>query len=117
MIKSIAFFVYPITDMARSRKFYEDTLGLKLDTNFGDKWIEYDIAGGTFAITNMEFGHQPGAKGGAIAFEVDDLDKTVAQLKQKQVPFILDPMETPVCHMAVVADPDGNSVTIHKRKS
>jgi hypothetical protein len=24
---------------------------------------------------------------------------------------------TPVCHMAVVSDPDGNSVTIHKRKA
>jgi len=25
-------------------------------------------------------------------------------------------VETPVCLMAVVADPDGNSITLHKRK-
>lgn len=29
----------------------------------------------------------------------------------------VEPMESPVCHMAVVSDPDGNSVTIHRRKA
>jgi predicted enzyme related to lactoylglutathione lyase len=31
--------------------------------------------------------------------------------------FTLEPMETPVCHMAVISDPDGNSVMIHQRKA
>ena len=42
MITSIAFFVYPVRDIATSRRFYEDILGLKLATNFRDEWIEYD---------------------------------------------------------------------------
>jgi hypothetical protein len=28
----------------------------------------------------------------------------------------MDTMETPVCHFAIVRDPDGNAVMIHKRK-
>jgi hypothetical protein len=27
-----------------------------------------------------------------------------------------EPHETPVCHLATVADPDGNLIIIHKRK-
>ena len=28
----------------------------------------------------------------------------------------MGPFETPVCHMVMVSDPDGNTVIIHKRK-
>ncbi len=117
MLKSVAFFVYPVTDMARARKFYEETLGLQLGMNFQDAWVEFDLAGQTLDITNMDMGHQPGAKGGAIAFEVDDYGKAIAALKEKKAPFVMDTYETPVCHFAVVADPDGNQVMIHRRKS
>jgi predicted enzyme related to lactoylglutathione lyase len=115
MINSVAFFVYPVRDIARSREFYEQVLGLKVETNFGDKWIEYDVAGTTFAITSMDIAHQPGAKGGAVAFEVDDLDAEIARLKIKRVKFVLDTYTTPVCRFIVIADPDDNDVMIHKR--
>ncbi len=41
----------------------------------------------------------------------------VAQFKQYSIKFQIEPMETPVCHLAVIFDPDGNSITIHKRKA
>ena len=117
MLKSIAFFVYPVTDMARARKFYEETLGLKLAMNYQDAWVEFELDGQTLAITNMDLGHQPGAKGGMIAFEVDDHNKVVTALKEKKATFVMDTYETPGCHFAVVADPDGNQIMIHRRKS
>jgi catechol 2,3-dioxygenase-like lactoylglutathione lyase family enzyme len=40
MIESVAFIVYPVKDIVRARKFYEDTLGLKLTQNFHDDWLE-----------------------------------------------------------------------------
>ncbi len=115
MITSIAFTVYPVSDIAKSRQFYEKVLGLKLDHNFQDRWIEYDIAGQTFAITTMMDNHKPGAKGADIGFEVDDLDQTLAHLKQLKTPVVVDPFATSVCRMAVIADPDGNTIIIHKR--
>jgi len=33
------------------------------------------------------------------------------------VKFRMEPMPTPVCHMAMIFDPDGNSICIHKRKA
>jgi hypothetical protein len=32
------------------------------------------------------------------------------------IPFAAEPFETPCCHMAVVQDPDGNKIIIHKLK-
>ena len=31
--------------------------------------------------------------------------------------FRMGPMDTPVCRMAMILDPDGNSICIHKRNT
>ncbi len=119
-VMEIAFIGYPVTDLKRARQFYEGLFGLKLSRTFGDEkegWMEYDIGPTTLSIGNGAPDWKPSAGGGSVALEVDDFPGTIARMKQNKVPFVLEPMETPVCHMAVVSDPDGNSVTIHKRKS
>jgi predicted enzyme related to lactoylglutathione lyase len=116
MITSIAFTVYPVTDMARSRRFYENVLWLKDGHSFGDVWVEYDVGGSTFAITTTEMGHLPGAKGAVVAFEVTDLDAFVRTLKNQSVTFVTETFTTPVCRMTVIQDPDGNHITIHQRR-
>ncbi len=115
MITSIAFTVYSVSDMAAARRFYEGVLKLSCSSNFRDEWIEYDLGESTFAITTIDMGHTPGAPGGVVAFEVTDLDAFVQGLKQSGVPFVVEPMETGVCRMAVIQDPDRNHLTIHKR--
>ena len=115
MITSIAFTAYPVTDMARSKGFYEKVLGLKVGYNFKDKWVEYNVADSAFAITTTEMGHRPGAKGAVVAFEVTDLDSFVKTLKDKSVNFVAEAFSTSVCRMAVIQDPDGNEITIHQR--
>ena len=115
MFKRVAFTMYPVTDMARARAFYEETLGLPPgDAGAAVPWVEYDLpGGGCFAITTVT-GEKPG--GGTIAFEVDDLPALVADLKAKGVPFAAEGIESPVCHMAIIKDPDGNSIILHKLK-
>ena len=117
MIRSIAFTVYPVRDIVRSRSFYEGILGLTLGYNFQDVWVEYNVGDSTFAITTTEMGHTPGAKGAVVAFEVADLDAFVNTLKKKSVTFVVDTLPTPVCRMAVIEDPDGNHIVIHKRNA
>jgi len=41
-----------------------------------------------------------------VAYSVIDLERSRG---------FYEAMETPVCRMAVIADPDGNKITIHKR--
>jgi predicted enzyme related to lactoylglutathione lyase len=51
-----------------------------------------------------------------IAFEVDDFEKAISELKQAGVPVHYDSTETPICHFAIFRDPDDNALMIHKRK-
>lgn len=116
----IAFTGYPVTDIARARAFYEGVLQLKSSSVFeneGKSWIEYDVGPGTIAITNMSPEWKPSTSGPAAALEVADFNEAIAALKASSTKFIVEPAESPVCHLAVVTDPDGNSLAIHKRKA
>lgn len=104
--------------MEKARSFYEGILGLTATMNEkfeGGHWVEYDIAEGTLAIGVAE-GMTPSREGCSVSLEVEDFEGAVAELKEAEVEFNFGPLETPVCHMAYVRDPDGNSIGIHKRK-
>ena len=119
-ITEIAFVGYPVTDMVRARKFYEGVLGLvqsSLFENGGKSWVEYDIGAGTLAVTNMSPEWTPSTMGPAAAFEVADFPESIRTLEAAGARFLIKPCESPVCWMAVVTDPDGNSLCIHKRKT
>jgi predicted enzyme related to lactoylglutathione lyase len=117
-IKNIAFIGIPVTDMNRVRDFYEGVLGLAItDEMMGGKWIEYAIGGNTVAIGNVGEQWKPSSEGTSVALEVEDFDKAIKHLKDQQVRFAAEPFETPCCHMAVVQDPDGNKLIIHKLKA
>lgn len=112
MIKELAFVVHAVTDIARSRAFYEQTLGLKVGEAFGDGWIEYEVAGTTFAITNSF----PASPQSSIAFEVDDLDAEAARLSAGGVPMQGGIGDFPGCRMQLISDPDGHTICLHQRK-
>ncbi len=115
-LKAIAFYAYPVSDIAEARAFYENILGLKVTRTFQEHWIEYGIGHGKLAITTLADERNPGAPGGFVALEVDDLDAWVADLKHKHVTFTVEPFETHHSRMASIADPDGNSITLHWSK-
>ena len=118
-IIEIAFTGYPVTDLKRARQFYEGCLGLTAARTGGDEtsgWIEYDIGPGTLSIGNVAPEWKPSPGGGCAALEVDDFPSAMERLKAAGCP-LYGPMESPVCHMVIVSDPDGNSVAIHKRKT
>ena len=116
-IKSIAFVGIPVTDIPRARNFYEQILGLVVaDEMMGGKWIEYTVEGSTLAIANVGEQWTPSDQGTGVAFEVEDFDEAIKHLQREHVSFAAEPFETPCCYMAVVQDPDGNKLRIHKLK-
>ena len=118
-ITEVAFTGYPVTDIERARAFYEGVLKLEPTRTFKNPnghWIEYDLGSSTFAISNMfKKEWKSSSDGPSVAFEVDDFDSAVGDLRASDIKFILDPFENPSCRMTIIADPDGNSVCIHKR--
>lgn len=73
MITSMAFTVYPASNMERARACYEPVLGLHVSNNYRDVWVGYDVGDSIFAITTTDMGQIPGAKGAVVVFEVSDL--------------------------------------------
>jgi predicted enzyme related to lactoylglutathione lyase len=119
-IKEIAFSCYAVTDFARARAFYEGVLGLKSTMLYGQpggmQWGEYDIGTGTLSIGSApQF--KPSPDGCTVALEVEDFEAAVAHLRTHKVKFRFEPLETPVCRMVGIFDPDGNSLMIHQRKA
>lgn len=117
-INEIAFTGYPVTDMKRARRFYEEVLKLKPSIVFGDEtkaWVEYDIGPGTLSIGSGAPEWKPNAGGGCVGLEVEDFDAALKALDDHKVAH-LPAFETPVCRMVILADPDGNSLILHKRK-
>jgi len=116
-ITGIGFVGVPVTDLKRARAFYEDVLGLKIsDEMMGGKWIEYAVGDETLAIANVGDTWKPSDQGAGPAFEVENFDDAIKRLKDRHVRFAAEPFETPCCHMAVIRDPDGNKLMIHKLK-
>jgi len=115
-VKELAFVFYPVTDVARARKFYEGLLGLKVGMQIefapGQWWIEYDIAGQALAISNA----MPGKPQSALALELADLDGALKDVKTAGYAIAQDVMEFPPCRMFQVKDPDGNEITLHQKK-
>ena len=116
-VNALAFVAIPVTDVKRARSFYEGVIGLTVSEQMmGGQWIEYAIGANTLAIANVGEHWRPSDQGTGAALEVDDFERSIKELKEHNVPFVAEPFESPCCRMAVVQDPDGNNLIIHKLK-
>jgi predicted enzyme related to lactoylglutathione lyase len=118
-VTEVAFVCYPVTDMARARAFYEGVLGFSPGSvweHSGAAWVEYEIGPHTIAISNMAAEQwKPSANGPAAALEVENFDASIELLKSEGVRFAYEPFASPICRTAIILDPDGNSLGIHRR--
>jgi predicted enzyme related to lactoylglutathione lyase len=79
--------------------------------------VEYDLpGGGCLALTNFTKEKPSDTAGGTTAFEVEDLDRLMTDLKSQGVVFKTDVIHSPVCGMAVCLDSEGNSILLHQLK-
>jgi predicted enzyme related to lactoylglutathione lyase len=114
-IKKIAFVGIPVTDMERARAFYEDVLGLQPHPEMtGQHWTEYSIGDGTLAIACVGEQWKPSNEGTSAALEVENLEEAIARFEERKIAY--DKVDSPVCRMAIIEDPDGNKLIIHKLK-
>src|SRR5436190_2205352 len=113
----LAFCCYAVTDMARARSFYEGVIGSKPttvnDTQHG-KWTEYEFGPYALAIGSAP-AFKPSPDGCTAALEVEDFDAAIEHLRAHKATFRIEACQTPVCRMAMIFDPDGNTICIHKR--
>jgi catechol 2,3-dioxygenase-like lactoylglutathione lyase family enzyme len=74
-----------VKDLDRARKFYEETLGLKTEEEWGDEGVTLKSGDTTINVYRSEFAGTN--KATALNFDVDDINKEVSELKEKGVFF------------------------------
>ena len=117
----IAYTCYPVSSLKKAREFYEGTLGLKATSEWVQDdmngMIEYDIGPATLAIGAGADNFKLGEGGATAALELSDFGPSMKELGEKKCTFLMEPVETSVCHMVLIADPDGNKIMLHQRKA
>lgn len=115
------FVLHEVSDLGRAVAFYRDTLGLTLTFEGSEAsagWVEFEAASTTLALyCPAPEQRRPIPPGGGVTvfLAVDDVEKTLAELKTKGIEPTFGPLETGVCVMACISDPDGNPVGLHRR--
>ena len=118
-VERVDFISVPVTDMERSTAFYGETLGLpRVNHNEEQGFPEFQLGDNvSLYLLDMEkVGSSfTGPHTASIAIRVADVHEAKVELEAKGVEFRGEPMDTTVCHMAFFADPDGNSLMLHRR--
>ncbi len=109
---------FMVKDAPRAIAFYRDVLGLEPAVVYpGDRGAEYELPDGTtFGLWGGGEGVMPFQPSNGILFAVTDLDAALADLGARGIPVLMR-FETQSCFMAAIADTEGNTVVLHKRKS
>jgi catechol 2,3-dioxygenase-like lactoylglutathione lyase family enzyme len=107
----------PVTDMARSIRFYGDTLGLPRASDT-EGWPEFQLGENIslYLVDPTNIGRAfEGPHTASIALRVADVAAAKEALEAKGVEFRGETFDTGVCHMALFEDPDGNVLMLHRR--
>lgn len=77
---------------------------------------EFETGTLTIAVIQSDaFGIEFQPHGHPVALRVDDVAEARATLESRGVTFGADTLDSGVCHMAHVRDPDGNMLMLHHR--
>lgn len=113
-VTGLDFVGVPSRDADRARAFYVDTLGLRPDSGAD---YEFWVGDTCFGIWEPERQGRPfePQRNAHLALHVEDVAAARADLEAQGVEFMGDTIDTGVCHMALLRDPDGNDLMLHHR--
>jgi predicted enzyme related to lactoylglutathione lyase len=107
----------PTRDLEAAVRFYGGTLGLRMSVHIPDRgFAEFETGNLTLSVyaaeqMGMEFHRNPNP----LALHVDDMEAARATLQERGVEFHGDVLDTGVCFMSFLSDPDGNALMLHHR--
>jgi catechol 2,3-dioxygenase-like lactoylglutathione lyase family enzyme len=102
--------------MERAKRFYGEILGLPPNPRAKDEFPEFELSNVTLLLVDPDtIGTEFSPNRSGFALRVPDVAAARENLEAKGVEFFGDVIDTGVCHMAFLADPDGNSIILHNR--
>ena len=117
LITGVDFVTVPTDAFDASIAFYGETLGLPCIERYGRMpGAEFQAGNLTLAVMEAKaFGQEFRPNCMPIALQVDDVEAARRQLEAAGVTFIMDTIDSGICHQALFTDPDGNPLALHHR--
>jgi predicted enzyme related to lactoylglutathione lyase len=117
LVTGVDFVAVSTKDLDRSIEFYGETLGLPMSVHLQERnYAEFETGNLTLSVIDAEkMGMEHQVRGHEIALHVDDVEAARKTLEARGVTFRGDTLDTGVCHMALLNDPDGNPLMLHHR--
>lgn len=107
-----------VRDLATSRKFYTETLGLAVDERFDTAdAVVFDTNSIPFALraANIDLAEAPQPGWGVTLWiDCDAVDELHARLQEAGATIVRPPFDSPFGRAFIIADPDGYSITVNE---
>jgi len=116
-VRAVDFIVYCTKNPKRTRTFYQKLFGFQRGEEWNDSWSEFNTSPIRICLNGL--GHKPKWDWqwpAAVALAVDDIQAAARRCRRRRVKILVPPVETRVCWFAIIADPDGNRICLHRRK-
>ena len=112
------FFSLQVRDVAASRAFYTEVLGLTVDERFDTPdFVLFDTNSIPFGLSaarvNLAEVPQPGV-GVTLWIDCDSVDELHARMKEAGATIIQPPYDSPFGRALIIADPDGYRITVNE---
>lgn len=118
-VRAVDFVMYCGQDPGKLRAWYRRLFGLPRGAEWHRGWSELGTEPVALCINGSD-GDGPEAwewrRGAAVALAVDDIDAAAAACRRRRVRILAGPIETGVCWMLFLEDPEGNPLVLHQRK-
>ena len=116
-VTGVDFVAVPVTDYDAAAEFYGGVLGLPFVKRWGKLPAgEFQAGNLTLALVQPDaFGTEYKPGNAWVALQVDDVAAARTALEAEGMTFRGDSFDSGVCHQAIFADPDGNTLILHHR--
>ena len=117
-IRAVDFVMYCAGHPKKTRAWYQKIFGFSPGEEWNEFWSEFRTEPVTFCLNGPS---RRGAKWNwdrppAVAFAVSDIHEAAAICRKRKIPVLKGPIETSVCWMLFISDPEGNRIVLHQRK-
>lgn len=113
------FVAFHVRDLAKSRNFYTELLGMEIDERFtSPAGVTFRTAPIPFTIlapsSAVDLTAGPVGLGVTVWFQCDDADALSAVLTTRGVPILQGPEDNPFGRRFICQDPDGYRLVVYK---
>jgi predicted enzyme related to lactoylglutathione lyase len=117
-VRGVDFVMYCARNPRKTRAWYQKTFGFRRGDEWNDFWSEFGTKPVTFCLNGPSKAGEKWKWDGppAIAFAVPDIYEAAAICRKRRIPILKGPIETSVCWMLFISDPERNRIVLHQRK-